>query len=285
MKAGKQKVLGVEEVLKKCVEEVRLEPARVNVVSATSRAFVECYLKTRVDDYIAHFSRLVSEAIYRAFECGRISEILTETSKRLDTIASSLAETHHIFDMRLTTDSRLVIDTRNPIFPLEISIAWDPMLNVPFIPSTSLKGRARAYFELNNVEVDGLKTYELFGTQSSEGVVLFTDAYPVSCRGKHLVEPDVLTPHYSEARYAIDEASASPVPIVFLTVSPRVTFRFLIAIDKKFKAETSVKVANEISKALSTGVGAKTAVGYGRLKVERHNESQTPSTTAQYYRA
>jgi len=187
--------------------------------------------------------------------------------------------------MRLTTDSRLVIDTRNPIFPLEISIAWDPMLNVPFIPSTSLKGRARAYFELNNVEVDGLKTYELFGTQSSEGVVLFTDAYPVSCRGKHLVEPDVLTPHYSEARYAIDEASASPVPIVFLTVSPRVTFRFLIAIDKKFKAETSVKVANEISKALSTGVGAKTAVGYGRLKVERHNESQTPSTTAQYYRA
>lgn len=273
MKAGSRKSPNVERELDKCVKEFELDPVRVNIVSAISLTFVNCYLSTRSEDFISHFSRTVSEILHNAFQCGRLSEVLTETSRRLDSVASSLSKAYHLFDLRLVTTTRLLVDMRNPLLPLEISLAWDPLLNIPFIPSSSLKGRARTYFELQDITVDGMPPSEIFGSQESEGVVLFTDAYPVSCVGRSLVEPDVISPHFSEARYAIDEASASPVPIVFLTVSPNVTFRFLVAVDRVVNPQTSVKIVDEITRALSMGVGAKTTVGYGRLKVERYRSS------------
>ncbi|MFZ8782491.1 MAG: hypothetical protein ACO2OR_00680 [Desulfurococcaceae archaeon] len=35
-------------------------------------------------------------------------------------------------DARLV--SKLLVYTRNPFLPLEISLAWDPILNLPYIP-------------------------------------------------------------------------------------------------------------------------------------------------------
>lgn len=264
-----QRGFDVEKVLEECLEEYDVDPAKTNVVSAISTAFVNCYARARTRRYATLFSRVVSEHLYRGFRCQSVSELLAEVSRRLDAIAGSISTRYHLFDVRLTTISRLLVHVSNPLLPLEISLAWDPVLNVPFIPSSSLKGAARAYFETNGVVVDGITPTDIFGSNASEGVVFFTDAYPVSCRGWSLIEPDVIAPHYSEAKYSIDEASASPVPLVFPAVAPRVSFRFLIAMNReKVAPQVSIKIMNEISKALSLGLGAKTSVGFGRLRVE-----------------
>ncbi|MEM2590429.1 MAG: type III-B CRISPR module RAMP protein Cmr6 [Zestosphaera sp.] len=286
----------LKESLEDCVKKYWLDPnrdaAEVNIVSAISEAFVKCYLEARTEKYISRFNLVVVKALFGdressgsrsgeasrnggMFSCEKVSKLLSELSRRLDELISPLYAGYHVFDLRLTTVTRLLVHARNPLLPLEVSLAWDPIFNVPFIPSSSLKGAARAYFEINSVVIDSLSASDLFGSEESEGVVVFTDAYPISCKGNSLLEPDVITPHYSEAGYAIDEVSASPVPIVFLTIAPNVTFRSLVALDWEVRPQTAVKVVEKIKEALSMGLGAKTAVGYGRLNVGYSKSERT----------
>lgn len=222
------------------------------------------------EDYISKFTRLVALKLFAeldAFDCSHYKGVFSEINKRFDEILGPLSKRYHVLDLRLTTQSRLLVHTRSHHLPLDISVAWDPVLNVPFIPSSTLKGVGRAYCEKVGPGED--LCGEVFGSQDREGSVFFIDSYPIGCKDK-LVEPDVITPHYSEVAGAIDEASARPVPVIFFAVSPGVTFRLILLVKSSRLAKINMEGLKRILEgAFESGVGAKTSVGYGRIILSR----------------
>lgn len=125
--------------------------------------------------------------------------------------------------------------------PFEISLFFDPILNVPFVPGSSLKGAFRQALEalLERREASKHKVDEMvelvFGSNEWSGLVGVTDAYPI----KHgvngfLFEPDVVTPHYPKAK---NEFDVKPNPVPFLTIARDVVFKFYIYFNKEIYRE------------------------------------------------
>jgi CRISPR-associated protein Cmr6 len=265
-----------------CVREILSDLISKNVVSALTKAFVDCYEEfRRYGDgearvsYVTGFSREASIKLYEEFRCSKIGELLRRASSYVYSLANTMKEYFDaIFLIKATLLSRLTIGTSDPTLPLEISVYWDPILNLPYVPSSSIKGLVRAYLEsyagqeFSKELLDGV-----FGTGVSSGLAVFTDAYPVECSGESLVEPDVVTPHYSEVREAIDEASSSPIPLVFPTIARDVTLAMVVAFkyggSSALDTATVLKLAEKIGEALEQGIGARTSVGYGRARVSR----------------
>jgi len=258
-----------------------------NVISAFIRAFTECY--KYYDDsrgrekYISSFNRVATLALYENFKCSDTEHLLKGATNYLFQLYKEMErEIGKVYSALFAIDiklvSRLVVYTRNPFLPLEISLAWDPILNLPYVPSSSIKGAVRSWIELYvGKSVDGVSLEEIFGSEPGRGgvrhagLVIFTDAYPVSCMA-YLLEPDVITPHYSVAELAFSEPEASPTPIVFSTIAPNTVLRFIVAFKRKREnsqlVNTSVitKLLDLVTRALEDGLGAKTTIGYGRAR-------------------
>jgi len=181
----------------------------------------------------------------------------------------------------------------------EVGLSFDPLLNLPFIPGSSLKGAVRsAYQELflkKRVKDEKLCEAEckrIFGESGkSVGLVGFTDAYPIEPGEKGLIlYPDVMTLHYREN--VKTELDVQPNPLVYLTVAPGTIFRFYVfwknrgerrvKVGSGFKAdlspspkptpETLALLDLAILYSLKTGVGAKTSLGYSSLEVLEYGE-------------
>jgi CRISPR-associated protein Cmr6 len=262
-----------------CIEEELGDLVNRNALSALIRAFTLCYSlyhegKEGVS-YVPEFSKVASKRLSESFSCGKARPLLEEADKHLKTLFNELSNAFDaVFTVNMTLTSRLAIYTRNPFMPLEIAISWDPVLNLPYIPSSSLKGAVRAWLEVNNVRrIDGVDIDDIFGRAGEKEVhislAIFTDAYPVSCVNK-LIEPDVISPHYKGEDIA--EVDVNPVPLVFPTIAPGTTMRFLLALRYRVEGrqlldpQKAISIAQHVVKALEGGVGAKTSVGYGRVK-------------------
>jgi len=150
---------------------------------------------------------------------------------------------------------------------LDNGFTWDRNLGVPYIPGSSLKGALRAAAEYWGLEkMDELR--DLFGDDTAGAMVVF-DAYPTRVPR---LDRDVVNVHYREYYESGGRTPPadylSPEPVTFLTVGPGTEFSFAIAprpgarVDdsKLSRAETLLKDALE-----TLGIGAKTAVGYGRF--------------------
>jgi len=168
----------------------------------------------------------------------------------------------------------------------DIGLSFDPILNAPFIPASTIKGAVRsAYISLGGREEDAKR---LFGSpEVGAGLVGFTDAYPVEAGEKgYILYPDVLTPHYRGAR---TELEAQPVPVTYLCVAPGTSFQFYVYFvpergERKLKLEAGSDAAAEpkpeksalglvdlaVLYALYFGVGAKTSAGYSALRAESY---------------
>ena len=256
-------------------------------MSALTKAFVECYghydeARARVK-YISDSSTTATIAPHEAFKCEKIKHLLDNAASYLFNLymemergVGSTYSAVFVIDAQLV--SRLLVYTRNPFLPLEILLAWDPIPNLPYIPSSTIKGVVRSLIELYvGKSVDGVSLEEIFGSQpegSSErrtSLVIFTDAYPVSCMA-HLLEPDVITPHYSVAELAFSEPEALPTPIVFPTIAPNIVLRFIVAFKRArennqlVNAGTITRLVDLITRALEDGLGAKTVIGCGRAR-------------------
>ncbi|MEM4827778.1 MAG: type III-B CRISPR module RAMP protein Cmr6 [Desulfurococcaceae archaeon] len=249
----------------------------VNVVSLLSKSFVECFLKCweRCKDigYVSEFSRLASERLMEVYKCNDDVKRLLENIKRyLDELQRAAEQVFSsVIRFEVELESRLTVHGSSHHLPLQISLAWDPVLNVPYVPSSSIRGVVRAFVEGNiqGGEVTGSieDLVKLFGDTEHSSDVVFFDAYPVECRGEHLVEADVITPHYSEVEGTIDEARSSPVPLVFPVIAPRTVLHVLVALRKPVDGKTLENFMDKVREALESGLGAKTSVGYGRVKV------------------
>lgn len=263
-----------------------------NTVSAITYAFVSCYEKyeeslkgKEKSNYVTRFSHLVSKSLYDEFKCSKVRKLLEKSRVYIESLAESMSRIDSfvaVYLLMFKTSSRLTICTRDPGLPLEISISWDPVLNLPYVPSSSLKGVVRGFLKNTHPPdfVEKLLGPETADMRKGSGLVVFTDAYPVECPAgaypgsgeRGLIEPDVVTPHYSEVKKSIDEASSSPTPLVFPTIARGVTLAFAVGFDKSIGGVQGFNVdvqslISEFRMGLEQGIGAKTSVGYGRLKV------------------
>ena len=155
---------------------------------------------------------------------------------------------------------------------LETSITLHRTYGVPYIPGSALKGLAASYARKYlgwKTDADEYRT--LFGDTKSAGFVEFFDALyvPGSAPGDKPLALDVITVHHPEY-YQGKAAPAdwdNPTPVPFVTAQGE----YLLALTGP---SDWVNVAFHIlGLALEhEGVGAKTAIGYGRLQTK-----ETPS--------
>lgn len=176
--------------------------------------------------------------------------------------------------------------------PVENGLTWHPVLGVPYLPGSMVKGLTRAWLELN--DYDALIRKRLFGSDSKDatravafgdepelisGEVIFFDALPVQ---PVTLMIDTMTPHMGSWYDSGDQHPGgaantpadwhAPNPVVFLAaadvvmsfaVTPRVRPGMTSA--QREEARTLAKLASQaLSDALEhLGAGAKTAAGYG----------------------
>jgi CRISPR-associated protein Cmr6 len=265
--------------------------ASSNIISALTLAFINCFEEVVeegeskiIENFVSYFNSIASEKLMLAYDCSRVRGLLEESRRYVVEVyerARSIFGSSFLIVGRL--ESRLLVHTRSPTLPLDISLAWDPVLNLPYIPASTVKGVVRAYLTMNNVTVEGLSVDDLLGEAGKlahVGYIVFFDAYPVGCE-KTLVEPDVITPHYSEVEGRVDETSVKPRPIVFPTIAPGTTIYFPVAVNvnlaRKLKEKGKVaklaegntvnEILEHVQRALEMGIGAKTSIGYGRVRI------------------
>ena len=177
--------------------------------------------------------------------------------------------------------------------PFEVGLHFDPFLNVPYIPGSTIKGAVRnAAFDLllrdNASEEEAEKECKrLFGDNRNVGLIGFSSAYPIEggLNGR-LLYPDVMTPHYTGETDT--ELDVSPNPIIYPSIAQNTVFQFYlfyrkdvksrrITIEASRNADLADIPTQEITKlgivdlailySFYKGVGAKTAVGYSRFEV------------------
>ncbi len=171
--------------------------------------------------------------------------------------------------LEANVESRLIVDYGRQT-AMEGGLSFHPILGVPRVPGSALKGITSAWL----LETEGARDPAL-GQDPKEqggayrGVVDFLDALP---KGGHFsLALDVLTPHYGEY-YRGNSAPGdwlSPIPFTFLTVAKPT--RFLFDLLAKYRDQAAlVRIAQILAEALEEhGVGAKTAAGYGYFEVQR----------------
>lgn len=229
------------------------------------------YKRLSIEDILKSYD--VKSAIKRS--CKLLSSMKREIQKyalKIETVRGELIY-------------RGVVGTRYPFgfIPFEIGLCWDFILQIPFIPGSSVKGAVRCYAEVerySNIkeivfQVTGTKlkneeaekyVNELFGLSEGEeariGSVYFYDAYPVELgEANLLLEPDVITPIYGEDD--IEEHHARPKPIPHLVIARGTKFEFILASQNKEHLAVAKKLLIE---TMRYGMGARTSVGYTLFK-------------------
>lgn len=162
--------------------------------------------------------------------------------------------------------------------PVENGFAWHYTLGVPYLPGSSVKGMVRAW-AMPWKEVDEATRLRILGPpppvrgitpEPRVGSVVFLDALPVV---PVELSADVMTPHYG-AYYQNGEIPGdwmSPTPIPFLVVREGATFRFAVVPrqpGEKSYEDCTIACAWLKEALVWIGAGAKTAVGYGRMRVD-----------------
>ena len=160
--------------------------------------------------------------------------------------------------------------------PVENGFAWHYTLGVPYLPGSSVKGMVRAWVTRWKEVKEAIRILgpsppvSGVAPEPRVGTVVFPDALPAV---PVELGADVMTPHYGDY-YQNGDAPGdwmSPTPIPFLVVREGTTFRFAVAPrqpgEKSY--EDCATACAWLKEALEwIGAGAKTAVGYGRMRVD-----------------
>jgi CRISPR-associated protein Cmr6 len=229
-------------------------------------------------------------------EVGRQAD-LTDAVRRRDDLVRELSGRSY----NLSLCSRLVTGTGYE-HPVENGMLFHHTLGVPYLPGSGIKGLVRAWVEQvlliqgdatdwqdalpEGKELDAAEQRRavdrIFGPRNeigrSVGSVVFLDALPTA--PVRLVA-EVMTPHYGpwyQAKLGDELTRAPPAdwygpnPIPFLAVGENQLFTFAVLPNRHGSADAAQSTADFgaverwLAQALEwLGVGAKTAVGFGRF--------------------
>jgi CRISPR-associated protein Cmr6 len=165
---------------------------------------------------------------------------------------------------------------------LETSITIHRTYGVPYIPGSALKGLAAAaahkrledpaWHKADRDNPIGSWHRILFGDQASSGHITFHDALWIPDGDKLPLDLDVMTVHHPEYYQGTESPPAdcdNPNPVAFLSAHGK----YLLAAtgpEKWLNAAFTI-LADALEK---DGIGAKTAAGYGRIKIDRPPEPE-----------
>ena len=256
------------DILKRVDEICNKETYASNIVSCLGLRLIREFIGGAHEFEVGKWSSAQARWLVSSFNCKASQPLLNICKDYLGLIEEGLKEAYggNVLSVNATIETRLTIHVRWPYMPLEIAISWHPIFNVPYIPASSIKGAVRAYVEINNIKVCGRGLDELFGHVGEAGDVVFTDAYPVSCNDK-FIEADIVNPHYREAEGEVREVDVSPTPLVYPTVARGVVFKFFIAF-RNLNIRCSSEILNIVEAALKEGLGARTKLGYGVIRLK-----------------
>lgn len=204
-----------------------------------------------------------------------------EFASRQRTLAAALGgETWEI-----TTTARLVTGT-GIANPIEVGFAWHHTAGCPYLPGSGLKGALKSYWrdwvipELNDPDSrteESRRVDRIFGVPGRAGDFVMLDVLPAN---PIALAADVMTPHYSD--WYMDGAGGgvapgdwmSPTIIPFLVIEQGARLQVSIVPTSRARATSKTRVEDIFAiqhrlmdALLWTGLGAKTAVGYGRATV------------------
>lgn len=172
---------------------------------------------------------------------------------------------------RATATSRFITGT-GIANPLENGFVWHHSFGCPYLPASGLKGALGAYWrQWDGNDIACAK--RLFGEAAQAGAAMVFDMIPFS--GVRLCA-EVMTPHYGPwyQKGEIPGDWHDPVPIPFLAVEAGAVFQIAVAPRVGGNAQPPAwrddlnLLRRRLSEKLEwTGLGAKTAVGYGRFKL------------------
>lgn len=190
---------------------------------------------------------------------------IRESVRRLMRLARALGGRAEVY----ATESRFVTGLGRS-HPVENGFAWHPTLGTPFLPGSSVKGMVGAWAKADQENREDRK--RILGSLGQVGSVRFLDAVPMDSVS---LEADVMTPHYAGwSRQKPPGDWCSPKPIPFLTTAPGTRFVFGIVPTSATRDGDLDTVSDWLGKALKwAGAGAKTAVGYGRMKRDERHEA------------
>ncbi len=189
--------------------------------------------------------------------------------------------------------------------PTEIGMTFDHALGIPYIPASSIKGVVRfahllefikdlppdsglikkdtqgnEYIDEEDKSTNVPLLFGKGGDKGQRGNVIFLDSYP---KNVPELRVDIQNPHYQEY-YSEGKPPGDylqPIPIKFLTVAKGTDFVFRVLVDKQKNNELETLTKKALKRALEQeGVGAKTALGYGRFYIEE--EGELPSVIREY---
>ncbi len=87
--------------------------------------------------------KAIMKRLVGTYSCNSISNLVRDVNAHMDQVRDALIGLGYekIIDSTFILTSRLAIGLSNPYMEaLELGIAWDPIANLPYIPSTSLRG-------------------------------------------------------------------------------------------------------------------------------------------------
>lgn len=228
----------------------------------------------------------------RLLRLGDAKELLVALRSRQEALSQSLPEDRYVvIDAISTSPFSTGLGIEHPI---ENGFAFLAPYGLPYLAGSGVKGVARrAAEELLSEKLTGLNQDAidaLFGPgdpassaegppladdQRRRGALTFWDVFPELKGGEMAVE--IMTPHH--ATYYQGDSSphdaGQPIPIPFLAVPPGSLFRFVVTFEPTLlPAEMAAldwkAVLNEAFKHAFgwLGFGAKTAVGYGAMKLD-----------------
>jgi CRISPR-associated protein Cmr6 len=168
---------------------------------------------------------------------------------------------------------------------LETSVRLHHTYGVPYIPGSALKGLAAAAAHKHLDDPAWRKTGEdgkigswhqiLFGDQESSGYVTFHDALWIPNGDQLPLDLDVMTVHHPDyyGGAAVPPADwDNPNPVAFLTANGK----YLLALTGPEEwIDAAVSILHDALQ--HDGIGAKTAAGYGHMKVDRPPEPEKPN--------
>ena len=211
--------------------------------------------KDGANEWITTFQRSIGEPSQLQEACRRQRELVERADGKV---------------LLLKNTSRFVTGMGRE-HPLENGFAWHHTLGVPYLPGSSLKGMLRAWLE----EINGPRSW--LGGPGCAGRLILLDMLPV--QPPQLVV-DVMTPHYGPY-YQTGEVPGdwhSPKPIPFLVVESGCTWQLGMlstAGSRELDATHFDRLVENLLEGIEiSGVGAKTAVGYGRFERDADAEQQ-----------